>query len=193
MDVVAGGPVDWLTRALAIETGNNRRDARSSQQWRRRDKCSAYSAIKRLRNRRPLPIGNLPRCHSPRMGDFVTCRAHPISNRPRRWLRGRGVSARWLRNGRRLHFHLHVERAGGLHVGLLQSCTVGAKTGVGCTSPPRLFFCPWSRFDLGWPSRGTRPQSKRVSESHFDSSDASRPEAVRQLVPPGVIIADSDH
>jgi hypothetical protein len=62
--------------------------------------------------------------------------------------------------------------------------TVPAKSGVGCTSPPRLIFCPWNRFDLGWPS-GTRPPSKRASESDFDSCDASKPEAATAAFAPG--------
>ena len=53
------------------------------------------------------------------------------------------------------------------------------------TFPRGLFFCPWNRFDVGWPS-GTRPPSKRASESDFDSYDASTPELPRQPLPPAV-------
>ncbi|SEO11253.1 hypothetical protein SAMN02990966_01037 [Rhodospirillales bacterium URHD0017] len=56
-----------------------------------------------------------------------------------------------------------------------RSSTISAKTGVGCTLPPGLFFCPWSRIGLGWPL-GTHLLSKRVGESDFDSCDASRSE-----------------
>jgi len=55
-----------------------------------------------------------------------------------------------------------------------RSSTVGARAGVGCTSPAGPVFCPWNRFDLGWLSQGTRPPSKLASESDFDSCGASR-------------------